>query len=154
MHAKYAATCKCGRRIQAGELMYYDCAIKRVLCAVCGKGETARSIKRVAKIQNPTIAQGIIDRISQLEALPQPLGEENQEELKRLGEQLKECAKGDQEVRRKLLHDRNTGKLVLLNTRFAGHCHKCKAFLYPGEPVAFDVNIRKMYCYQCVPEAS
>ena len=134
--------------------MYYDAATKRALCATCGKGETARSIQQLAPVQEPTVAQGILDRISQLEVLPQPLSEANQAELVRLQDELKACAKEDQEVRRKLLKERNKGKLVLINTRFAGHCHKCRAFLYPGEPVAYDIDIRKMYCYQCVPEAS
>jgi len=135
-----------------GDLMYYDGATRRCLCVSCGKKQASLSASKLTAIEPASAAQQLIDRINQLKALPRADDAKLCNELTELKRQLKAHAKDDPAVRRELLRTPSRGTLLAIHARFAGKCCQCGVIQNAGEPVAYDVEQRKIYCYECVPD--
>jgi hypothetical protein len=46
---------------------------------------------------------------------------------------------------------RARGPVLAITAQFKGTCASCQSPQEVGEPVAYDRNERKIYCYSCLP---
>lgn len=150
MNAKFAGSCKCGKRIGCGDLMCYDTATRSVLCVACGKKQSKLSESGLSYVEPLDQGQEIMDHINRLQALPSPLSDSVTAQILRLEQQLRDLAGHDVGLRLRLLKSSVKGSTVAIAARYSGKCSKCNSEQNVGEPVAYDRELRKIYCYTCV----
>ena len=149
MYAKFAGNCKCGKRINTGDLMCYDPATRHALCVPCAKRRTKLSDARLTEVEPCDEVQELLDHINRLRALPTPMNDAVIEQISRLELQLHDYARGDWAVRLRLLRASLSSPLIAIAARYSGKCSKCGREQSAGEPVAYDTENRKIYCYAC-----
>jgi len=132
--------------------MYYDGANRRSLCVSCGKKQARKTLAPDDRVETPSQAQQLLERFNQIRLSTARENADVHAELADLKRQLKQHAKDDPAVRRELLRSRTTGTLLAIHARFAGKCCRCGTMQQSGEPVAYDVDKRAIYCYECVAD--
>ena len=154
MIAMYNGSCRCGKRIKAGDRLYRDEFLKLNLCNGCGMSEEKQNHSQVTILIEASPIQPILDELSQLIVLPSPISSEARERLQQLQRQLVKSANADPKARYLLMKRfSRTGAQVIRLFR-QSHCSTCSNVLDYNEPVYFQEENKFIWCFQCsIPQA-
>jgi hypothetical protein len=122
------------------------------MCIVCGKKQT-RPLASTLEVVASHEAQELIDQMSRLKALPGQANERLVEELRDIRERLRLQSKNDHVVRRMFIKSQVRLPVVCILATYRGTCAGCRSEQSRGDPVGYDTEQRKIYCYLCVPES-
>ncbi len=143
MESLYVGNCKCSKRIQKGDRIWYDPLTKKVECYTCGRTTKAEAAKGVTKVADVDETQAIIDRIKNLQRLPERSAKA-EAEIVALTKQLKNTAKKDKNAL-KFFRQGKEGSVFI--ARYLSVCRKCRKAVDIGETAIY-IN-SAIICSKC-----
>lgn len=143
MESLYGGNCKCSKRIQKGDQIWYDPVTKIVECYSCGRSAKTDATKGVSKVAEVDETQATIDRINNLKRLPERSAKA-EAEIVTLTKRLKSMAKKDKNAL-KFFRQGKEGSVFI--ARYTSVCRKCRKTVDIGETAIY-IN-SAIICSKC-----
>lgn len=143
MQSLYVGNCKCSKRIQKGDQIWYDPITKKAECYTCGRTAKAEASSGLSKVADIDETQAVIDRINNLKRLPERSAKA-EAEIVTLTKQLKTLAKKDKNA---LKYFRQGKEGSVFTARYTSVCRKCRKMVEIGETAIY-IN-SAIICSKC-----
>ncbi len=143
MESLYVGNCKCSKRIQKGEQIWYDPLTKRVECYTCGRAAQADAQQGLTKVADIDEVQSAIDRINNLRRLPER-STKAEAEIATLTKRLKSLAKTEKNA---LKYFRQGKEGNVFTVRYTSACRKCRSTVEIGQTAIYINNA--IICSKC-----
>ena len=143
MEALYVGNCQCSKRIQKGEHIWYDPLTKKVECYTCGRSAQTSAQQGLSTVAEVDEAQTAIDRINNLQRLPERSAKANSE-INTLMKRLKALAKTEKNA---LKYFRQGKEGSVFTVRYISACRKCRATVAIGQTAIYINNA--IICSKC-----
>lgn len=143
MQSLYSGNCKCSRRIQKGDQIWYDPVTKKVECYSCGHSAKSEAASGVSKVADIDETQALIDRINNLKRLPERSAK-SESEIVALTKRLKTIAKTNKNA---LKFFRQGKEGSVFTARYTSVCRKCRKVVEVGDTAIY-IN-SAIICSKC-----
>jgi hypothetical protein len=146
--ARFAANCRCGKRIRQGQSCLYDKARRKLMCRACAKLEA----RGLVPPKPPGPAEEIMDRVKQIYVMQKPLGATIAEELHGLIEKLRLEHAKEYSARRlivEILRLPVDEDQVCIAMKFSERCHKCADIQPEGTAAVWSKSSHRIWCIEC-----
>ncbi len=143
MESLYVGNCRCSKRIQKGEQIWYDPLTKKVECYTCGRSTQTSAQQGLSTVAEIDEVQSTIDRINNLQRLPERSAKA-ETEIGTLTRRLKTLAKTEKNA---LKYFRQGKEGNVFTARYLSVCRKCRNTVDIGQTAIYINNA--IICSKC-----